>query len=68
MSGVCRWPRKHVWEIHGMTTQQSPIEILQASGLRRFRGYDDSFQDLATRPVIVTRICKRCGLEEVRRV
>lgn len=65
---VCRWPRKHVWKVVDKIEQAAPIEVVQKAGVRKMEGSYDSWERMGTKPVVVTRRCECCGLEEVRRV
>lgn len=59
---------KHSWKVVKQREQPSPIEVIEATGITRFKGGLDSWNSLARRSVIVTRQCTKCGTEEVKRV
>lgn len=61
----CRFGR-HLWFVAEKTEQPSPIEVFKSAGTTSLKGY--AGPPAATKPVIVTYCCERCGGEKVVRV
>lgn len=61
---------RHVWKIVEQREQPSRIEELGKAGVRNIKGggWEDSWTQLATKDVIVKRVCETCGSEEVKRI
>jgi hypothetical protein len=60
---------RHQWKIVEQHEQSAPIEIMRSTGVTNFKSNGwETWNDLATRDVIVTKRCETCGEEKVERV
>lgn len=66
---LCR-RRKHIWRVVDRIEQPSATEAMRAAGtpITGSGLWPDQLRQLTRKPVVVTRECSVCGLEEVHRV